>query len=144
MIVNALIQAEKTGTLTTPELIESVAAQLNEDKKTVTNVHATIGSKISLSHMDGNDVVDIQYVEHNPMAAVNMAHIKASLMPVLKEILTDREFDTVMSRIVDDETLETIGKRYGVSKEAVRIYEKTAFKKLRGDHRVKAFFNALD
>jgi RNA polymerase sigma factor (sigma-70 family) len=144
MIINALIQAEKTGSLSTPDLINSVANQLKEDKKTVASVHSTIGSKMSLSYMSGNDVVDIQYVENNPMSTINLCHIKSALLPVLKEILTERELTTIMARTMEDETLETIGKRLGVSKEAVRIYEKTAFKKLREDARIKALFNALD
>ena len=144
MIVNALIQTEKVGSLSTPDLINSVANQLNEDKKTVASIHSTIGSKMSLSYMESNDVVDVQYVENNPMSAINLLHIKSALLPVLKKVLTEKELKTVMARTMEDETLETIGKRLGVSKEAVRIYEKTAFKKLRENAQIKALFNALD
>ena len=78
------------------------------------------------------------------MSAINLLHIKSALLPVLKKVLTEKELKTVMARTMEDETLETIGKRLGVSKEAVRIYEKTAFKKLRENAQIKALFNALD
>lgn len=65
--------------------------------------------------------------------AINKIRIKR-ILEVAKKVLTEREYDVVMTRVGlktgEAETLEQIGKKYDITREAVRLIEKKAYKKI--------------
>ena len=50
---------------------------------------------------------------------------------IIKYFLTEKEFDIICKRFIDNKTLESIGQIYGVTREPIRQIENKAIRKLR-------------
>ena len=62
-----------------------------------------------------------------------------SLIPTAKKLLSEREFTTVINRVLEKKTLQDISFVLGVTRERVRQIEKKAFEKLRSSEVINEF-----
>jgi RNA polymerase sigma factor (sigma-70 family) len=76
--------------------------------------------------------------EQNPEEAISLDLLREELAKIIPS-LTERQREVIRGRFWEDLTLEQIGQRIGRTREAVRLVEARALKKLRHD-RLKDFF----
>ena len=63
---------------------------------------------------------------------------------ITKDILSDREYNIVTEYVLDDDsTLESIGKKYGLTKERIRQIIARSFFKLRQNDKFKEYYEEL-
>lgn len=63
---------------------------------------------------------------------------------ITKNILSDREYNIVTEYVLDDDsTLESIGKKYGLTKERIRQIIARSFFKLRQNNKFKEYYEEL-
>ena len=63
---------------------------------------------------------------------------------ITKDILSDREYNIVTEYVLDDDsTLESIGKKYGLTKERIRQIIARSFFKLRQNDKFKKYYEEL-
>jgi len=90
--------------------------------------------QVSVSRDASGEVIELEGVSENGYAAIE----DASSIDNLLAVLTDREREIVLRRVVEDETLETVGDTIGLSRERVRQIERSAIRK------VKAAYHAAE
>lgn len=70
--------------------------------------------------------------------AINKIFLE-KFIPKLKKLLNDREFKTLISRVIEEKTLQKISEELGVTRERVRQIEKKAIDKLRNEEEIAEF-----
>jgi len=129
--------------LSESEIISTVAEQLNEPVHIVESVYKVINSSKKLcipENIPAN--LDGSVHTHNKNMAVDSYDIGLDLdnvIPVMESILTKKDAYIVLSRTTRGKTLKELGEEFGVTKEAIRLRERNALKKLRNDSRMKVF-----
>jgi RNA polymerase sigma factor (sigma-70 family) len=138
LVYNKILQLINSVDMTREEIIAEVAIQLHEPTHIVESIYNSIGARVSDEHVILTEIPDTTY-------ASKMSNDKMELMevfPIVEEILTEKELYIIMSRM-QERTLEDLGKELNITKEAIRLQEKKALKKLQKDNRLKEFHDAL-
>ncbi len=98
---------------------------LDQEIKTDSGEDSTFGDFVAVSDL-GNPEEEYEKREENRL-----------LYEEMDRLLSDMEKDVLICRFVKGETLETVGKRYNVTREWIRKKEGTALAKLKASRKLK-------
>lgn len=98
-----------------------------------------------------NEIIDITEVIEDDELIYNQFDIEFydkynfnDVFDITKDILSDREYNIVTEYVLDDDsTLESIGKKYGLTKERIRQIIARSFFKLRQNDKFKEYYEEL-
>ena len=98
-----------------------------------------------------NEIIDITEVIEDDALIYNQFDIEFydkynfnDVFDITKDILSDREYNIVTEYVLDDDsTLESIGKKYGLTKERIRQIIARSFFKLRQNDKFKEYYEEL-
>ena len=98
-----------------------------------------------------NEIIDITEVIEDDALIYNQFNIEFydkynfnDVFDITKDILSDREYNIVTEYVLDDDsTLESIGKKYGLTKERIRQIIARSFFKLRQNDKFKEYYEEL-
>jgi len=138
LVYNKILQLINSVDMSRDEIVAEVSKQLNEPVHIVQSVYNSIGAKVSEDHIVMTEIPDVTHASRYSSNSMDLMEV----MPIIEELLTDRELYILLSRM-QERTLEDLGREFNVSKEAIRLQEKKALKKLQKDSRLKEFHNAL-
>lgn len=138
LIYNKILQLTNSADLSREEIIEKVSKNLNEPVHIVESVYNSIGARVSEDHVVLTEIPDTTHASRTATSNLDLMEV----MPIIEELLTERELYILLSRM-QERTLEELGKEFNVSKEAIRLQERKALKKLQQDKRLQEFHSAL-
>ena len=138
LIHNKILQLINSCDMSREEIIAEVALSLNEPVHIVEGVYNSIGARVFEEKLVLTELPDTTHASRTATSNIDLMEV----MPIIEELLTEKELYIIMSRL-KEKTLEEIGKEYNVSKEAIRLQEKKALKKLQQDSRLKRLNNVL-
>ena len=98
-----------------------------------------------------NEIIDITEVIEDDELIYNQFDIEFydkynfnDVFDITKDILSDREYNIVTEYVLDDDsTLESIGKKYGLTRERIRQIIARSFFKLRQNDKFKEYYEEL-
>jgi len=138
LVYNKILQLINSVDMPREDIIKETARLLGEPIHIVESVYNSIGARVSEEHINLTEIPDTSHTSRSCTMSMDLMEV----MPIVSELLTEKEMYIVMSRL-QEKTLEDLGKEFKVSKEAIRLQEKKAIKKLQQDSRLKEFHNTL-
>ena len=138
LVYNKILQLTHSCDMTRDEIIQEVAKELNEPVHIVESVYSSIGARVHKEPLALTEMPDTSFSSKRISQEFDMMEV----FPIIQELLTEREMYIVMSRL-QEKTLDELGREFNMSKEAIRLQEKKALKKLQKDQRLKEFHAAL-